>query len=491
MSSSNHRFGRRAARQNDDLRAEPVLSFNPKKGAAARDPGSEPEPSLGRPQSPKTARNPQAAPRVEREDAEEFGVHFGHDSDAMPRFLRDDDGLDSKHGRSEKAFDPRPASGERPLYHHLFDESENRRRGVGWVAALASVAVVAIGAAYAWHNFMARPAPANLFEPPGVAMRGNSGYTTPQQPAAPDADVPPAPLAATPPAAASAPPTQDIATRPQPKSIPAEPPPPPRKTISEAAANPGSLGAPTDSATPPAPQKPAVAKPMPDLKPPPKQETAKHETAKPEAAKQETPKPQTAKRATPPKEASIASPKPPPAPAPRKAAPRQSTESHAAPQTAAAPALTPPRARAPQATAQPQSLSREAPAAYPPRPQQLAPQPPSVATRSPPRAYAGPNAAAPADAAPAPNGPNTVTVDGVTYVDGEQPHALGTLNGSPDGGNVAMPASAAPTPLQPAPPASPAYSPRPYTPVDRDGGAPLPNDVIILPNGQLAVPNGR
>ena len=138
-------------------------------------------------------------------------------------------------------------------------------------------------------------------------------------------------------------------------------------------------------------------------------------------------------------------------------------------------------------------MSREAPAAYPPRPQQLAPQehPPSVATRSPPPAYAAPNAAAPADAGAPPHGPNTVTVDGVTYVDGEQPHALGTLNGSPDGSNVAMPASAAPTPLQPASPASPAYSPRPYTPVDRDGGAPLPNDVIILPNGQLAVPNGR
>jgi hypothetical protein len=41
----------------------------------------------------------------------------------------------------------------------------------------------------------------------------------------------------------------------------------------------------------------------------------------------------------------------------------------------------------------------------------------------------------------------------------------------------------------PAPP--PAYAPRPYTPTDHEGGAPLPNDVIILPSGQMAVPNGR
>ena len=34
MSSSNNRFGRGTGRQNDDLRAEPVLSFNPKRPGA-------------------------------------------------------------------------------------------------------------------------------------------------------------------------------------------------------------------------------------------------------------------------------------------------------------------------------------------------------------------------------------------------------------------------------------------------------------------------
>src|SRR5262249_11279746 len=81
-----------------------------------------------------------------------------------------------------KALEQRVPEAERPLYHHLFDEQENRRRGFGWIAAFASVGVVVVGAAFAWNNFMSRPAPTNLYERPGMASRGNTGYVTPQQP---------------------------------------------------------------------------------------------------------------------------------------------------------------------------------------------------------------------------------------------------------------------------------------------------------------------
>ena len=293
MSSSNNRFGRRSGRQNDDLRAEPVLSFNPKR-PAARDAQNEPAPPVGR--------KPQAGPRVEREDAEEFGVSFGRDGgqERAPRIERDDD-FDPRI-RREKALDQRVPETERPLYHHLFDEQENRRGGFGWIAALGSVAVVAIGAAYAWHNFMARPAPAGLYEPPGFTTRNNgTGYTTPTTDAgATDTGAAPSPLATTPPASPDQQPTRDVAVAPAPKSVPAEAPPPPKKTISEMAANPGSLGPPAaiPTPTPPAAKQPA-ATPAPILTPPPK-----HEAAKPEAPKRDALR----------KDASITPPKPAPAP---------------------------------------------------------------------------------------------------------------------------------------------------------------------------------
>jgi hypothetical protein len=83
-----------------------------------------------------------------------------------------------------------------------------------------------------------------------------------------------------------------------------------------------------------------------------------------------------------------------------------------------------------------------------------------------------------------------VTVDGVTYINGQEPHALGTLSGPPQAANsdVPMPPGVPAMPLQSPPPSR---STRYYAPADRDGGAPLPDDVIILPNGQMAVPNGQ
>ena len=439
MSSSNNRFGRRTGRQSDDPRFEPQLSFNPKR-PAARDAQAGPTPAAGR--------KPQQGLRVDREDAREFGVSFdddmGRDDDFDPRTRR------------EKALEQRVPEAERPLYHHLFDEQENRRRGFGWIAALASVAVVAIGAAFAWNNFMSRPAPANLFEPRGYAARGNTGYVTPQQPASNGdlgADIgstPPAPAVPTPPTANDQPPTKDIAATPAPKSVPAEPPPPPKKTISEAAANPGDLGPPANPAPPPAAREQPAAAPAPFVAPPPKRETVKHETPRKEAA------------ITPPKRA------PAPAPAPQDIAPPPKAE------PAAAPAVSPPPRRTrPQASGQPQPLSREAPAAAYVLPPQQRP------ARQP---------AQPDNLGPPPNATDTVTVDGVTYVNGQEPHSLGTIGASPQAASDAgMPPYAPPMPASP----PPSYSARPYTPTDHDGGAPLPNDVIILPNGQMAVPNGR
>jgi len=471
MSSSNNRFGRRTDRQNDEPRFEPVLSFNPKRPGTRAAQGEA---------APTGNRKPQAGPRVEREDAEEFGISFGDEQ----RIERDDD-FDPRT-RREKALEQRDTDSEQMLYHHLFDEQENRRRGFGWMAALGSVAVVAIGAAFAWNNFMSRPAPGNLLQPPGFASRGNNtGYITPQQPTTADTGSnigsTPSPLAATPPAVTPPAPTdqqpaKDIAAAPQPKSVPAEAPPPPKKTISEVAANPGNLGPatnpePASNTAPPAPpaaKQPAVA-PAQVMTPPPKREAAKTDTAKTDTAKTDTPKPEAPR-----KEASLTPPRPAPAPAPapQNTAPRD-TAPPAVTQPAAAPAVTaPPRPHRRQATAQPQPLTRDAPAAYAQSPQQ---QPPLQRQQ-------------PDNLGPPPGTPDTVTVDGVTYVSGQEPHSLGTLGGPPQAGSN----DAAMTPSLPAmpPPATPpAYTARPYTPSDHAGGAPLPNDVIILPSGQMAIPN--
>ncbi|HEY1507080.1 MAG TPA: hypothetical protein VGF92_22455 [Stellaceae bacterium] len=452
MSISHNRFGRRTAQQSDDPRTEPVLSFNPKRPAARGGQG-EPAPAV----SPKL----QSGLRVDREDAKTFGISFGDDGPSIERH----DDFDPQ-ARRDKALDQRVPESERPLYHHLFDEQEKRGRGFGWIAALGSVAIVAIGAGYAWHNFMERPAPGNLLAPPGFASRGNTGYTTPQQPttgtdqgadtasSTGSTGLTASPSTATPPAAANQPPTKDIAAVPEPKSLPAEPPPPPKKTISEAAANPSSLGPAANPAAPPAAKEQPAAAPAPVLTPP----APKHEAAKPDISK-------------PRKEASITPPIPAPAPTRQNAAP-QETPPPALTQPAAAPAVAPPpRSRRAQATEQPQQLTRDAPAASAPAQQQRQAQ----------------QQQQPDNLGPPPAAPDTVTVDGVNYVNGQEPHTLGTVVGAPqaasaDGG---MPPSASPMPQQAASTA------RPYMPADHDGGAPLPNDVIILPSGQMAVPDSQ
>ena len=459
MSSSNNRFGRRMDRQNEEPRFEPVLSFDPKRPA--------PRPTQKGPDqngpAPTAQRKPQAGLRVDREDARQFGVSFDDDIERHDDF--------DPRTRRDKAMEPRDTDAEQQLYRHLFDEQEGRRRGFGWLAALGSVAVVAIGAGYAWHNFMERPAPGSLFEPPGFAARGhNSGYMTPEQPPTAEAAIggdagsTSAPLAATapavtPPTPTDQQPTKDIAVAPVPKSAPAEPPPPPRKTISEAAANPGNLGPAATPTPPPAPptakEQPAV-EPAPVVTAPPKRETGKTETPKREAPR---------------KEASITPPRRAPAPQPQNIAP-EDVAPPAMTEPAAAPAvISPPRRTRPQATGQPQALTREPPAAVyaaPPRPTRQSVPPDNLG--------------------PPPSAPDTVTVDGLTYVNGQEPRALGTLGGPPQAASndAVMPPDLSAV----APPPRPAYTARPYTPTEHEGGAPLPNDVIILPSGQMAVPDG-
>jgi len=452
MSSSNNRFGRRTGRQSDEPRFEPVLSFNPKRPAAREAQGGP---------APTPDRKPQAGLRVDREDAREFGISFGED-DGIER----DDDFDPRT-RREKALEQRVPEAQRPLYHHLFDEQENRRGGFGWIAALGSVVVVAVGVVYAWHNFMERPVPANLFEPRGLAARNNTGYMTPQQPASntdiganivsPPASLAPTQPAPTPPAASDPAPAKDVAAVPEPKSVPAEPPPPPKKTISEAAANPGDLGLAANPAPPPAApaaKEQPVTAPAPIVTPPPRREAAR---------------PDTPKRDTPRKEASIAPPKPAPAPAPQDIAP-QDTAPPAVTEHAAAPAVTPPPRRT-RTQAAGQTQTRNGPAGY------------ASTQNQPARRYQQPD-----NDGPPPGASDTVTVDGVNYVNGQEPRALGTLAGPPQ----ALGSDSVAPPLMPAmapPPPPPAYTPRPYIPTDHAGGAPLPNDVIILPSGQMALPN--
>jgi hypothetical protein len=164
-------------------------------------------------------------------------------------------------------------------------------------------------------------------------------------------------------------------------------------------------------------------------------------------------------------------------------------------QPAAAPAVTapPPRfgaaqpATPSQANGQPQQLNGNAPAAYQPPQQQPAAQQQRQPSFAPMPLNAAPNNVAPGNATPQPSGPDTVTVDGVTYVNGQEPRALGSLSGPPPGStDSAAPPDLPTRNVQTAPGSG---STRYYAPADRDGGAPLPNDVIILPNGQMAVPN--
>lgn len=173
----------------------------------------------------------------------------------------------------------------------------------------------------------------------------------------------------------------------------------------------------------------------------------------------------------------------PPATAP--SAPKPAAD-HASPppkQAQAAPVppkhdVTPVAAPKDAAAALPKPQPQPTPAAATP-----APQPAAAETSAP-----GPLAPEPtaADNAAPPLGANSITVNGLTYIEGQQPHALGTLTTT----TPAAAASSAPTPLAPQPAAAPAPQTAPYTPPS-DSSAPLANDVIVAPNGQLSVPAGH
>lgn len=186
-------------------------------------------------------------------------------------------------------------------------------------------------------------------------------------------------------------------------------------------------------ATAPSPAKPSVDHASPPPKHEAQAETAPKHDVTPAAAPHHD--------ATPRKDASLELPKPLPQPQPQ-------------PQPQAAPAPTP------------------------------APQPAAVETSAP-----GPLAPVPtaADNAAPPLGANSITVNGLTYIEGQQPHALGTLTTA----TPAAAASSAPVPL--APPqhaAAPAPQTAPYAPPS-DSSAPMANDVIVAPNGQMSVPTGH
>ena len=404
MSDSNDRFGRRSA-QGDKTPAEPVLSFTPRSDS-----------------------------RRARDDS---------DDHAGPRL-----------GRGAKKSGPTIDTADRPL--HLSEDASRSGGAFGWLVLVVVVAVV--GAGYAWH----------VYTPGTSSSAPVQGYTTPAEPASNTAATtptspPPAQalgaagqITPTPTAPVSEAATQTIGTAPTPKSLPPSPPEPPRKTISDAAAE-----HPLTTTTPPAAATPAT--PPPNAKPAAPRKDSSLDLPKPRAAA--TPAPPMP-NLPPPTQAAT------PAPAPTQQAPTQ--QAIAVPQTSSGPA----------ATGAPQPLGG---AAAPPGQSTqsfnltpfLRPQAPASTTTAPTTTASAPAATA----TPVP-GTNSVTVNGITYVDGQQPQALGTINApTPDTANA--PTSLAPT----LPPAQPANTARPYTP--SDSSAPLPNDVIIGPNGQMSVPSGQ
>jgi hypothetical protein len=420
MSGSNDRFGRRSAK-GDKSPAEPVLSFTP------------------------------------RNEAKSDALHARDDGDgrAAPRL-----------GRSAKKAGPTIEAADRPL-HLSEDASRGGSRIFGWVALVA--VLLAVGGVYAWHVYTPTPsAPVQ-------------GYTTPPQPGSNTADTsagnpPPAqslgaagqvttpsatsPAATTPP---NEPAAQSVATAPTPKSLPATPPEPPRKTISDAAA-----AHPLTTTTPP-----SVA-PVPPKHDDAKRDETKHEAVKHDAAKPEPPR----------KDASLELPQPLPKPAASAEPPMPTLPPparHATVTPPAAPSMPVPQTfSGPAASGRPLPLTGAATPANPSPDQNqntaaaVAPTPSLVPLLHPP--------APPANGTPVP-GTNTVTVNGVTYVNGEQPHALGSLS------EPAPAATSAPTPLAPTPAAPSAPATTPYLPPSNS--APLPNDVIIGPNGQMTVPTGQ
>lgn len=393
-------------------------------------------------------------PRSERPDRARMRDFV--EDEAAPRF-----------GRGAKKAGPMVDADDRPL--HLSEDVERGGGGIfGWLAL--AVVIVVVGASYAWHVYSPAPqAPVQGYTTPPQSTP-NTANTTPANP--PSAQALGAAGQVTPPTP-SVPEAQSVATAPTPKSLPPTPVEAPRKTISDAAAE-----HPLTTTTPPGADttKPAAPATHDEKKPatPPRKDSALDQ-----------PKPRTA----------AATPEPPmpnlPPPSPQTAT---------TPQTATAPASVPQPAPVPQtfsgpaATGRPQPLS---PAAAPANQAATAPAgsaqnfnlAPFLRPQTPTPATATAPAPAPvqppaASASPAPGGANTVTVNGINYVNGEQPQALGTINAPmPD-------ATGTPTPLAPPAPISSAPASNGLTPYTPSNNAPLPNDVIITPSGQMAVPSG-
>ena len=92
---------------------------------------------------------------------------------------------------------------------------------------------------------------------------------------------------------------------------------------------------------------------------------------------------------------------------------------------------------------------------------------------------------------------DTVTVDGLTYIRGREPQALGTMAEPPPSDpsvSVNAPPPPMPMPASTTPGMTPYQVPdhTPYQSPETNGRGnqlPLPNDVVILPNGQMAIPN--
>jgi hypothetical protein len=336
------------------------------------------------------------------------------------------------------ASKPAVAGVDRPLF--LYMPPPRRRPGVLAAKSIAVVGILALIGVYAWHRY----APV-IGETPSTAEDvlpalaqpqplSSTTYGAPNQSSLPTQDVAPAPVAQTPhPPTPSAPTPQPsppaAAANPPPQPVASAPPPAPTQVVNPA---------PKPVASTPAPQAPVAA--APPLAPP-KHDTVKRKTPRNDASlDQSTPRDRAALPPT------------PPAPAQANVAPP------------------PPAAAAPIATGRPRPLNQSAP-------------PPQREAALPPQAP--PSSSAP-DNGPA-TGPNTVSVDGVTYVNGQEPRALGTVGDA----NAPAANTAAPPAFAPAQPTA-ADTMRPYVPRETNNDVtPLPNDVIILPNGQMAVPSAQ
>ena len=389
------------------------------------------------------------------------------------------------------------ADADRPLY--LSRDASEERSSRAWIG----IAVLAVAAGLGFYGWRLYTAPVTVEPMPVASTPSNtpadaSSSATPSLAATPPADTtnPGAPPSVTPPPAQALSSVGQVATPNAADNAAATPP----------ATQPFSINSPATaaSAPPPKPASPPVkaaeAKPdTSDTAPPRKEASLDIAPPKPPRALPDTDKGLAPIKLSPPKPAMLT---PPPSAMPQ---PAQSQPDLTQPDLAE-PALPTPAPSVATATTAPRSFDNGSAATGRPLPlsrtslpaDNTAPalRPPSAMT--PPAndnapAAQAPSLAGPASlpamaAPPAADQPNTVTVDGVTYVNGQQPHALGTLSSSePPAASDASGATPAPLPTIDVPSSSRAV---PYTPPS-DASTPLPNDIVIAPNGQMSVPAGQ